>query len=140
MNRGPRGRVRGVRFPVWLALSHGGPDRGFPVTADRQTQAQNKGTKFCFDLQINLTQPQSRGQHGDRRGCVIIMRSVTYRRDGGGPGGLLGTFPQFLGRHCGRGNLQRPHTWPHYFPQHNTTQMTARVLLPRKKILSSQQV
>ena len=88
-----------MRFTVWLALSHGGPDRGFPVTTDRQTQAQNKGTKFCFDLQINLTQPQSRGQHGDRRGCVIIMRSMTYWHAGGGPGGLLGTFPQFLGRH-----------------------------------------
>ena len=125
MNRGPRGRARGVRFPVWLALSHGGPDRGFPVTTDRQTQAQNKGTKFCFDLQTNLTQPQSRGQHGDRRGCVIIMRSMTYWHDGGGPGGLLGTFPQFLGRHR---ELATPSYMATLFSltQH---QMTTRALL-----------
>jgi hypothetical protein len=52
---------------------------------------------------------------------VVIMRSVTYWHDGGGPGGLLDIFPQCLGRHCGRGTRNALiHTWPHYFPQHNT--------------------
>ena len=66
---------------------------------------------------------------------VVIMRSMTYWHDGGGPGGLLGTFPQFLGRHR---ELATPSYMATLFSstQH---QMTTRVLLgpssPVKKVV-----
>ena len=115
MRRGGHRSPRGLRISVSLALSHGGPDGGSLRFTARKAKLKTKGPNCVSKYNEG---PQR--QPPPLRGCVVIMRSMTYWHDGGGPGGLLGTFPQFLGRHCGQGNSQRPHTWPHYFPQHNT--------------------
>ena len=92
MRRAPHRSPRGLRFSVPLALSHGGPDRGFPVTTARQTQAQNKGPNFVPIIHRS----QTRLSAGALSSTSPNVGRATYPSIAGDPSSLLSTCLQWF--------------------------------------------